>query len=57
MAGEIAEAAAVASNHGAFVSDVAHLSERWVCEGLNTPADRDRIQSCAAASGVGKKSH
>jgi len=40
MADEIGGAAATARNHGAFVSDLAHLSEGWMQEGLITDPNK-----------------
>jgi len=48
MADEIAKAAAAASNHGNFVSRVAHLTNRWVRQGLLSGAEKGRIARCAA---------
>jgi len=48
MADEIAEAAASAANHGAFVSAVAHLTNAWVEAGLLTAEEKGRVQRCSA---------
>jgi hypothetical protein len=48
MADLIAELAASASNHGAFTSSVAHLTNQWVADGLITGAQKGAIQSAAA---------
>lgn len=52
MTDEIAECAASARNHGAFVSCVAHLTNRWKRDGLISGAEKGRIQSCAARSSI-----
>jgi hypothetical protein len=46
----IAACAANASNHGAFVSCVAHLTNTWKKAGLITGAQKDAIMECAAES-------
>ena len=52
MADLIAECAAGASNHGDFVSCVAHLSNEWKHAGLITGQEKAAIQSCAAQSNI-----
>jgi hypothetical protein len=52
MADEIAECAAGATNHGAFVSCVAHLTNGWKRAGLISGAEKGRIQSCAARANI-----
>jgi hypothetical protein len=44
----IAEIAAAAGNHGAFVSGVAHLTNEWKAAGLITGEQKGAIQSAAA---------
>jgi hypothetical protein len=44
----IAQAAAAASNHGKFVSAVAHLTNEWVAAGLVSGKQKGAIQSAAA---------
>ena len=46
----IARLAAAASNHGGFVSAVAHLTNGWVSDGLIAGKDKGAIQSAAARS-------
>ncbi len=48
MADLIAELAASASNHGQFVSGVAHLTDQWVADGLITGQQKGAVQSAAA---------
>jgi PA domain len=48
MADLIADLAEGASNHGDFVSAVAHLTNQWVADGLITGAQKGAIQSAAA---------
>ncbi len=48
----IANCAAGARNHGAFVSCVAHLTNALVTQGVITEAQKDAIQSCAAAAHI-----
>lgn len=48
MADLIAECAENASNHGQFVSCVAHLTNTWKHEGLISGRDKGQIQRCAA---------
>ncbi|HEX5733225.1 MAG TPA: PA domain-containing protein [Blastocatellia bacterium] len=48
MADLIAQLAASASNHGQFVSGVAHLTNQWVADGLITGQQKGAIQSAAA---------
>ena len=43
----IAEAAASAKNHGAFVSQVAKLTNDWKKDGLISGKDKGKIMSCA----------
>ena len=47
MADLIADAAAQARNHGAFVSEVARLTNDWKREGIITGAQKGAIQRCA----------
>ena len=47
MADRIAEVAAQARNHGAFVSGVAHLTNDWKRQGIINGAQKGAIQSCA----------
>ena len=54
IADEIAHCAATASNHGAFVSCVAHLTSALKAQGVITGAGKGAIQSCAAQSSAGK---
>ncbi len=49
---EIAEIAAVAGNHGQFVSGVAHLTNGLMQAGLITGAERGAVMSCAAGAGI-----
>ena len=44
----IADLAAAASNHGGFVSSVAHLTNEWVAEDLISGKQKGAIQSAAA---------
>ena len=44
-----------ARNHGAYVSCMAHFHESLVAEGLISDAEKDRLQSLAGRSSVGKK--
>lgn len=44
----IAEIAAASSNHGEFVSGVAHLTNQWVNDGLITGRQKGAIQRAAA---------
>jgi len=46
----IAQIAAAASNHGGFVSGVAHLTNTWQSDGLVTGSQKGAIQSAAAGS-------
>ena len=48
MADLIAELAESASNHGAFVSAVANLTNQWVTDGLMTGQQKGAVQSAAA---------
>ena len=48
MADLIAQIAAGAGNHGAFVSGVANLTNQWVADGLITGQQKGAIQSAAA---------
>ena len=48
MSDHIAEVAASAKNHGAFVSGVAHLTNEWVAAGYITGRQKGAIQSAAA---------
>ena len=48
MSDLIAQLAAAARNHGAFVSAVAHLTNQWVQDGLITGQQKGAIQSAAA---------
>lgn len=52
MSDLIAECAAEAKNHGAFVSCVAHLTNSWKKAGLITGKEKGKIQSCAAQSSL-----
>jgi len=52
MADLIAECADGASNHGDFVSCVAHLTNEWKRAGLITGQEKGAIQSCAAQSNI-----
>jgi len=52
MADLIAECAEGASNHGDFVSCVAHLTNEWKQAGLITGQEKGAIQSCAAQSTI-----
>jgi hypothetical protein len=52
MADEIAELAAGAANHGAFVNAVDELTDAWVAAGLITDRQKGRIQSAAGRSGI-----
>jgi hypothetical protein len=47
MADRIADVAAQARNHGAFVSGVAHLTNGWKRQRIITGAQKGAIQSCA----------
>jgi len=44
----ITELAAGATNHGGFVSSVAHLTNQWVADGLVTGKQKGDVQSAAA---------
>jgi hypothetical protein len=44
----IAQIAAAASNHGGYVSGVAHLANGWVADGLISGREKGSIQSAAA---------
>ena len=46
----IAALRAPASNQGAFVSGVAHLTNDWVAAGLITGEEKGKVQSAAARS-------
>jgi hypothetical protein len=48
MADLIARLAESASNHGAFVSAVANLTNQWVADGLMTGQQKGAVQSAAA---------
>jgi len=48
MSDLIAQCAAGAKNHGAFVSCVAHLTNKWKKQGLITGNEKGKIESCAA---------
>lgn len=48
MSDLIAQLAASANNHGAFVSGVAHLTNQWVQQGLITGEQKGAIQNAAA---------
>jgi hypothetical protein len=39
-----------ASNHGTFVSGVAHLTNDWAQSGLMTGQEKEKVQSAAAKS-------
>ncbi len=52
MLDHIAQCAADARNHGAFVSCVAHLTNEWKRAGLISGAEKGRIQSCAAHADI-----
>ena len=52
MANRIAECSDNASNHGDFVSCVAHLTNEWKHAGLITGQEKGSIQSCAAQSNI-----
>ena len=47
MADHIAEVAAQAKNHGAFVSGVTRLTNDWKRQGIITGAQKGAIQTCA----------
>jgi hypothetical protein len=48
----IANLAAAAENHGAFVSAVSHLSNEWAKSGLITGRQKGAIQSAAAKANI-----
>ena len=48
----IAEIAAGAGNHGAFVSGVAHLTNEWNAAGIISGQQKGAIQSAAAKYNV-----
>jgi hypothetical protein len=48
----IANCAADAANHGAFVSCVSHLTNTWKKEGLIDGQDKGAIQRCAAQANI-----
>jgi hypothetical protein len=48
----IDRAAAVARNHGDFVSDVAHLTNGWAKSGLLNDGDKGAIQRAAARARI-----
>jgi hypothetical protein len=48
----IAHIAATSKNHGKFLSGVAKLGDALVAAGIITPAQKDAMQSCAAASSI-----
>ena len=48
MSDQVAEAAAAADTHGAFVSAVAHLGNGWRSDGVVTNKERSTIQTAAA---------
>lgn len=48
----IAQAAAVAQNHGDFVSDVSQLADEWKKDGLIGGREKAKITSCAAQSDI-----
>ena len=52
MADLIAQCGDSASNHGAFVSCVAHLTNDWKHAGLISGQEKGTIQSCAAQSNI-----
>jgi hypothetical protein len=54
MSDEIIAAAAAATNHGSFVSAVAHLANAWREAGLITNQEKPAIQTAAARSSEGK---
>ena len=52
MADRIAQCADEASNHGEFVSCVAHLTNEWRSARLITGQEKGRIQRCAAQASI-----
>jgi hypothetical protein len=54
MSDQVAEAAAAADTHGAFVSAVAHLGNDWRSDGVVTNKERSTIQTAAAHAKTGK---
>jgi serine protease AprX len=54
MSDLIAQCAQGKSNHGTFVSCVAHLTNDWKEEGYISEADKEALQECAAGSLYGK---
>lgn len=48
----IAEVAVGATNHGEFVSGVAHLTNQWKADGLLGGSDKGAVQSCAAQAAI-----
>ncbi len=54
IADQIAQCAAGAANHGAFVSCVAQFANALVAQGTITGAQKGAIQRCAARLGTGK---
>lgn len=48
----IGQIAAAASNHGDFVSGVAHLTNEWKQGGLISGSEKGAIQSCAAQANI-----
>jgi hypothetical protein len=48
----IADCADTATNHGDFVSCVAHLTNQWKADGLITGKQKGKIQKCAAQSSI-----
>jgi hypothetical protein len=54
---EFADCAATAKNHGKYVSCVSHATNALKKQKFITGAQKGKIQSCAAQSDIGKKSH
>jgi prepilin-type processing-associated H-X9-DG protein len=52
MMDHIMACAAIASNHGDFVSCVSHLTNLWKREGLITGGQKEIIMSCAAGANI-----
>lgn len=57
IADDLADCELAATNHGKYVSCVAHLTNALKKQKFITGAQKGKIQSCAAKSDIGKKSH